>query len=81
MTRILKNYGISSIRKEDLAKEKQGAKRGIASLLEIVWKIGFPVFPYFDVSISRDLLPEDINTLKDWKFAIANHIQSQRDKG
>jgi hypothetical protein len=74
MAEILKDYGFTSIRKRDLTKENEGVKKDIASLLEVVWKIGFPIYLYLDPTIWSDFHPEDIDKLKDWKYAMTNRM-------
>ena len=77
MVEILKDYGLTSIRKKDLTKENEGVKKDIASLLEVVWKIGFPIYLYLDPTIGSDYHPEDIDKLKDWRYAMTNYMANE----
>ena len=77
---IIKDYGVTSIKKSDLTKEKEGVKKDIALLLEVVWKIGFPIYLYLDPNIWSDFLPEDIDKLKDWKYAMTNYLASDAQR-
>jgi hypothetical protein len=59
--------------------KRYNMQQGVAPLLKIAWEIGFPIYPYTDLSISKDLLPHDMNRLKDWRYAIAYYLCRNKD--
>jgi hypothetical protein len=50
----------------------------VLPLVAIAWEIGFPIYPYTDLSI--ELLPEDRNKLKDWRHAVAYYLFKNKNK-
>jgi predicted transcriptional regulator len=78
----LKSYNINN--NNTNKKRKAIPNRDMISLLDIVWKIGFSMYLYTDLDIVRHFILEDIDKLKNFKYAVRyqltkNHIPVDKE--